>query len=332
MGSRWTWALAWAMGVVAGCSGGGSDDGGGTAEFSYDGRCGAYAHLQLWRPHTVTPIVTGAEGLHCELIEGQLPSGMHLDPNTCAISGTPLAIESRFFWVRATASNVSGYADRSCTLDVYGPHLTYGEGVGLYEHHMPGDVISETPRTAGDPGYPWAPGAGESLLYEVSPGTTVPPGLALDPSTGTISGTLGWTESWPEDDWWPFTVRVTATGPLGTVQDSMGVGVFVRLPTISYGYSSHVGSIGTPMTISPPTGYSPAADGASSWEYAVDAWHWSVAGELPAGLAIDPLTGAISGTPTEAANVWPGVTLTVTRNGVSFPLHTSFQIYIPAPL
>ena len=322
MSARWAWAVACPVLWLAGCGGTGEER---FAEFSFDGQCG---QLHLWRAATVTPVVRGAEDLRCELIEGRLPSGMSLDPQTCIISGTPLQLEVQWFWVRATASNVNGHADRSCTLQVLGPAIAYGAALASDTPHLPGDQFWELPSYAGHPESPWTLGAGESLLYEVAPGYSLPPGLTLDPSTGAIAGTLGWDQPW-EDEWWTFVVRVTATGPLATIQDSSWATVFVRLPYSVYDLpGSSVGSIGTPLTIAPTL--TPAALDASSWEYFLDAWHFSVEARLPAGLSLDPTSGTISGTPSEPDNVLTGITFAVTRNGVTFELHDSVQIYVPA--
>jgi len=114
--------------------------------------------------------------------------------------------------------------------------------------------------------------------------TGLPPGLALDPATGMISGTLSYEASAGS----PHAVAVTATDD-GAPSLSAGVAFLWT-----------VADTNRPPQILDP-GNQVSAEGAAvslaltGWDPDGDSVSWSAAG-LPPGLSMDPATGTVSGT------------------------------------
>jgi hypothetical protein len=135
----------------------------------------------------------------------------------------------------------------------------------------------------------------DALTYTA---TGLPGGLAIDPSTGVISGTPT-----ASDDLGDYTVTVTVTD--GVASDTVSVSFrltlskVLRLDPIA-DVSVHQGSALTDV-------HAAAHGGLPGYAYA--------ASGLPAGVAIDASTGVISGTPTDALGHY-GVHVSATDSGV----------------
>lgn len=136
---------------------------------------------------------------------------------------------------------------------------------------------------------------GGSGNYAFSVLPALPAGLTLDPATGTISGTP--TVAAPQTT---HTVTVTDLGGSGTTSepadsartasDTLVITVLDPPLCLSLSESSVTLLRGTPMTPISAT----ASGGSGSYAF-------SVSPALPAGLAIDPASGTISGTPTQVS-------------------------------
>jgi PKD repeat protein len=120
-----------------------------------------------------------------------------------------------------------------------------------------------------------------TLAYAVS-GGVLPPGLALDAVTGAITGTPTEAGSWD--------IEFTVTNPYGTdtgtytlvVDPPAGTAPTITsgptaTSTVGVSYVSSVTAMGSPELVFEVT-----------------------TGELPPGLSMDPATGIITGSPTEA--------------------------------
>jgi hypothetical protein len=130
----------------------------------------------------------------------------------------------------------------------------------------------------GSPYGPYPPSVtGTVTEYSVSP--DLPAGLALDPATGVISGTPLAASSGTT-----YTVRASNGGGAATAILTLEI----LVPPTALIYTSPVsGVVGTALTQVFPT-LSGHADA------------FTVYPPLPAGLVLDPATGAVSGTPTSA--------------------------------
>ena len=203
-------------------------------------------------------------------VSPSLPAGLNFSSSTGAITGTPTATHvSSSFTVTVTDAN-SATATASFSLAV-NPGVTATTAVPttiLTANHA---ATSFTPVTGG--------GGLAPLSYGVSP--TLPAGLSINSSTGTISGTptasIGATT---------FTVTVTdANSATATATFSLTVNGAVTATTAIPSTVLVVNQAATGFT--PVTG----SGGTGALSYAV-------APALPAGLTFNTASGAISGTPT----------------------------------
>jgi hypothetical protein len=205
---------------------------------------------------------------------GTLPLGLELNPTSGLISGIPLAAGTSNFTVRVQdAATQSDTQDLSITINLPAP---------------PNITITTFP--AGTIGQPYnhavlATGTGTLTWSIVSPGTgTLPPGLTLNPSTGTITGAPTATGTFP------FTVRVADTFGQNDTQ-ALSILVSTNNPPQITTSSLPGGTVSQPYNQQLQAS---AGIGELTWSIPV--------GSLPPGLAIGPpSTGpsvTISGTPT----------------------------------
>jgi hypothetical protein len=221
----------------------------------------------------------GIGTLTWSIAAGSLPPGLQLDPPltglSVIISGTPSSQGTFDFTVRVVdSSGQLATRDLSITINLPAPPR-------ITTTSLPAGSISQ------DYNEPvLAEGTGALTFSIVTPGTgPLPPGLNLNPNTGTITGAPTATGDFP------FTVRVADTfGREDTEALSIHVNAF-NAPQIEP--ASLPGG-----TVSAP--YSPTTVQATG---GIDTLTWSVSeGSLPPGLQLDPpSTGpsvTISGTPT----------------------------------
>jgi putative Ig domain-containing protein len=214
--------------------------------------------------YTATLSASGGGSLTWSLAAGSLPAGLQLAANG-TISGTPTAVGSSTFTVKVTDGSRS--STRELSLRVIAPFAAATPAMQPGEVGRPLTVSLSA--TGGITPYAWSLGSG-----------TLPAGLLLDASTGTISGVPEVAGSFP--------VRVTASDSNGssttleltlTVRAKLAV-TSTRLRSASAGRSYRVrlrvrGGVG-PLT-------------------------WKLGGgRLPRGLRLDEATGTLSGRPRTA--------------------------------
>jgi PKD repeat protein len=144
--------------------------------------------------------------------------------------------------------------------------------------------------------------------------TGLPAGLAINTSTGAITGT-------PQDSG-SATITLTATGPGGTDTEEATISVLLGVPLFSYPSPNDLQTI-EQVSISP---------------IITDATNrpitsWSVDG-LPTGLTINSSTGEITGSPTSAGTFSATVTATgsggITSQPIAFIVVVGFPIFAGA--
>jgi hypothetical protein len=160
----------------------------------------------------------------------------------------------------------------------------------------PSNLIYAMPEISGAVGVPISPDtdtvAGSIATFTVNP--AMPPGLTLNPATGTISGTPTATAD--------GNYTITATNSAGSTTAGLVILVVLYAPSnLSYSEPDINDTVGT--AIQPDT---PTVTGMVGG--------FSIQPALPAGLALDPSTGIISGTPTAYS---PETVYTVTAENPS---------------
>lgn len=217
-----------------------------------------------------------------------LPGGLAIDGNTGSITGTlgydnsigsPYAVT-----VRATDDgDPSEFTEVAFSWTVTDNNRAPTVGNPGDRNNTEGDPVTFA-MSGSDPD-------GDDLTWTA---TDLPDGLSIDPDTGIISGTI----SFLADTWSPYSTTVRATddgvpNQFTEVAFSWTVADNNRAPLVTNPgdqTTAEGGSVSLQMDGSDPDG---------------DDLTWSAAG-LPAGLAIDPDTGLISGTPTfDAAGIHP---------------------------
>jgi hypothetical protein len=207
---------------------------------------------------TVTGSVTGYSVLPA------LPAGLLLNPTSGQITGTPTAPALAGIYTIAAANGTG--------------HATFGLSITV-RIAPPSGLSYRTPQTytVGMAIIPLAPTvAGTVASYGVSP--ALPAGLTLNPTSGIISGTPTAASS-------AASYTITASNSTGSTTFSLALTV-VLLPPQSLSYPSPQSlALNTPMTPLVP--------------FVVGiVMSYSVTPALPAGLALDPSSGQITGTPT----------------------------------
>jgi hypothetical protein len=225
---------------------------------------------------------TGGVGPYTwSISSGSLPAGLNLNPATGAITGTPTAAGSSTVGVTVTDSSTPAPASatQTFTIAVLNPNQ-----LAISTASLPAGVVNlaySAPLAAagGNGSYTWT-------------ASGVPAGIAVNPSTGVVSGTPTRAGAFT------MTVKVTdSSKPIQTATAKVTLTINAA-PTIATS-SLGKGTVGQPYsaTLSAGGGATP--------------YTWSISsGSLPAGLSLNSATGTITGTPTAAGSSTVGVTLT----------------------
>jgi len=242
----------------------------------------------------------GATPYALSVSPGALPPGIQMSASG-VLSGAPTQAGTFGFTVfAADASSPAQSTSESFTITITGP-LTIVTTV--LDDGIVGVGYSDTVIAAGGtPPYAWS-------------GTGMPAGLSLDPATGRISSTPAASGT--------FSISIAVRDASPTPRTAMAtVGITITAPAAlaistralpggvtGQAYSDSLNAIG---------GTSPYA--------------WSVtSGALPAGVSLDPTTGALAGTPSVAGIAM----LTVTVTDAAMPAQTAsraLSIAITGPL
>jgi hypothetical protein len=242
---------------------------------------------------TDTPAVSGTVNSYS--ITPALPAGLSLNTSTGTISGTPTASSPQTTYT-ITATNVSGSATTNVTITVNPAPPT-----GL---NYPQTAITATVGQAITAITPTVTGAVSS--YTVAP--FLPAGLSINTTTGGISGT-------PTTVAAQATYTVTASNASGSTTASFTITVNPAVPPPS--------SLAYPQTnVTAPVGQS-IIPNIPSFTGTVTAF--TVDPAFPAGVSLDPSTGAIIGTPT-AQTAQVSYTITASNPGGSTTAAITFAV------
>jgi hypothetical protein len=209
------------------------------------------------------PVVTGT--VDTWTVAPALPDGLTLDPVTGIISGTPewtqTAIE---YTIYATNKYGTASVTISITINLAPPTgLSYSTTSAVYT--IDEIIINNTPTVTGT-----------VTSWSISP--ILPSGLTFDTSTGVISGT-------PHVQQTAQQYTITASNSDGSTNTSISITVNIAPPSaLSYSMTSAVYTRDEVITNNIPTVTGTVTS-------------WSVDPELPGRLALDPVTGVISGIP-----------------------------------
>ena len=228
--------------------------------------------------YSATLTATGGTAPYTWSVAGTLPAGLTLGGSSGIIGGTPTAIESRTFTVRAT--DVNGcFVDQAYTLAIGCPAITIS----------PASLTAITQYTAMTPVVFTASGGNAPYTFSLDGSTPLPAGLTFNASTATLSGTAT-----VAPGSYSFNIKlVDNSGCPG----SKAYTLTVNCPPVAITPSSlPAGTVGTV--------YSQALSATlSGTGVPTQTWTWSLdTGTLPAGLALNASSGVISGTPAAAAS------------------------------
>ncbi|BCB22025.1 putative Ig domain-containing protein [Bosea sp. ANAM02] len=223
----------------------------------------------------------------------QLPAGLNFDNSTGRITGTPTAPGSSFFMIRVTDSNDQSVADSPLVSLTIGPQFSI-TGLGNSYFARVGSFI--------DLGQPTIIGqAGPTVTFSVALANgSLPQGLSLDSVSGQIRGV-------PSTSLSPTIVTLTAT-------DSSDSAKATASFTLGAMPNPSIGNVGN-VTLRNDTAVESnafAPNGANL--FYPNAGYWTISGNLPNGVSLNPATGRLLGTPTGYATLatFPGLTLTLT--------------------
>jgi PKD repeat protein len=226
-----------------------------------------------------TPFVTyviAATGLPTSFTATGLPAGLALNSVTGAITGTPTTAGTSVATISATNALGTGTAT-----------LTITVAAAVAAPIIVSPITA--PATAGTPFVTYVIAA--TGLPTTFTATGLPPGLTLNPLTGAINGTPTASGT--------FVVALAATNSTGTGLSTLTITVAAAAVA--------------PIITSPAT--APATAGAPFVTYVIAGTGLPTsftATGLPPGLTLNPLTGAINGTPTTAGTF--AVTITATNS------------------
>ncbi|MBO9651700.1 MAG: putative Ig domain-containing protein [Variovorax sp.] len=175
--------------------------------------------------------------------------------------------------------------------------LTYRDASVVYAEGTP--IVPDAPTSS----------AGPATRYSMR--QALPSGLSLDPTTGVITGTPTGTS--------PATVyEVIASNPSGST--TTRVEIEVKDHVIAPDELSYLASAIVYTTNEPVTPNTPLSDGGEITEFVVQP-------PLPAGLAMDPQTGVITGTPAQDS---PPTVYTITGSNSAGSTQTQITLEVRA--
>ena len=238
-----------------------------------------------------------------QIASGSLPTGVTLDSATGLISGTPQFPGTTRLVIQASDST-QAFAKQAFSLTIAPGGLTF------VTETLPNGAVAEAYQqtVAGAGGTP-------PFAFTVSAGA-LPNGLKLDPATGVLSGTPSTAGSFN------FTVQLADAAKASVTH---GLAVTINPPLAIDTTALADGKVGAAYSQQVKV-----SGGTTPYKFAA-------VGALPAGLALDPATGVISGTATTSGPASLTVQVTdagqvVVSHKYNLNLATSLAFLTPSPL
>lgn len=221
---------------------------------------------------------------------GALPAGLTLNPATGNISGRPTAVGNFTFTVRLTDGSQTSVTSTPLQILI---------DPGPLSITSTGDL---TPATAGTfyTHQLTFLGGKAPYVWSLPAGSTLPPGLTLNPTTGVISGVPSSINAFT------FTVKLTDGQQPPVSVTSGNLRIVVSPPPLTV---TSVGDM-TPGRINQAYSFQLTFSGG----FPPVTWSLPTGSTLPPGLALNPTTGVISGTPTQTGVFTFTVKLTDSTN------------------
>jgi putative Ig domain-containing protein len=210
---------------------------------------------------------------------GALPTWATLAPSTGAITGTPNATGTTNFTVKATDSTTPTAQTATKALSIT---VISALSITTTQAQIPAGVVGNPynaaiAATGGTTPYAWS--------WTAQAGSSLPPGLGINPGTGAITGTVGGSGG-------TYNVTVSVADS-GAPQQNASANFSITITVATLTVTTTSGSLptGTINTAYPNTNVS-ASGG-------IPPYSWSLTGgtNLPAGLSLSS-SGQITGTPT----------------------------------
>ena len=238
------------------------------------GTCGS-GKATVGTPYSATMSVNGGTAPYTySMVSGTLPPGLALSA-AGVVSGTPTTAGTYQFTTKVVDSK--GKTDTAtCTIVVVGPPITLNCGPCSASKATVGTGYSATMTVTGGTG---------PYTYSLASGSSLPPGLSLNPSTGAITGTPATAGTYT------FTAKVVdANGS----SDTDICTIVVAPPKINLNSGPCAASKATAGS-----GYSAnmiVTGGQGPYTFSI------VGGSLPQGVSLNSSTGQVSGTPATPGN------------------------------